>query len=143
MKKAAFAIALLVGGAAFAQTGTYTAATTDSAASTAYEGDGVTTAAYETEGTTTSLAGTMPISGSPVVQPSNSSPERDARGIAVISDPATVPAGWNGVAGSAEGGPLLDPVTGEPMADTQAYPACTASVTDHCLQTYEKGRRAR
>jgi hypothetical protein len=37
------------------------------------------------------------------------------------------------------GGPELDSA-GEPaVADT--YPACTATVTDNCLQTYEKGRK--
>ena len=50
------------------------------------------------------------------------------------------PPGWNGTAaGSAMGGPELDAVTGEPAAP-ETYPACTATVTDNCLQTYEKGR---
>jgi hypothetical protein len=86
-------------------------------------------------------ATTTPASG-PVVQPSNAAPERDARGIAVISDPAAVPTGWNGVTGTSMGGPLVDPATGEtasPAADA-SYPACTASVTDNCVQTYERGR---
>lgn len=125
MKTAAFAMALLMSGAAFAQT---------DGGATAYAGDGSATAAWETE------AGAA--AGEAVVQPGNASPERDARGIAVISAPATVPAGWNGVAGTAMGGPLLDPATGEPIADSgPSYPACTATVTDHCLQAYEQGRR--
>jgi hypothetical protein len=37
------------------------------------------------------------------------------------------------------GGPELDPATGEARAP-ELYPACTATVTDKCLQTYERGR---
>ena len=136
MKTVAFALALMIGGAAFAQ-------------SPAYDGDGLATAFEQDSG------GTMPADVQPgvtlatavnatdaVVQPSNANPERDARGIPVISASAVVPAGWNGVVGAGEamGGPLLDPATGEPMADTNSYPACTRTVTDHCLQTYERHR---
>jgi hypothetical protein len=143
MKTAAFAFALLLGSAAFAQT---------DMDATAYDGDGIATAAYETDGGAATAAYTAPGSdtvlasndvaaGATIVQPGNSNPERDARGIAVISDPATVPAGWNGTAaGAAMGGPELDAVTGEPVA-ADTYPACTASVTDNCLQTYERQRR--
>jgi hypothetical protein len=140
MKITALTIALLLGGTALAQT--------DSAAgSMAYDGDGAVTAAYETDGITTEPtmatdATSVTASTGAVVTPSNANPERDARGIAVLSDPATVPAGWNGTpAGDAMGGPELDPVTGEPVA-ADTYPACTATVTDNCLQTYEKGRKA-
>jgi hypothetical protein len=135
MKTAALTIALLMGGAAFAQ------------ADTAYDGDGAATAAYETDGAQGAAgAGTTlasnDIAAGQIVQPSNASPERDARGIPVISDPAVAPAGWNGIAaGTAMGGPELDPATGEPAA-AQTYPACTATVTDNCLQTYERGRHA-
>jgi hypothetical protein len=73
---------------------------------------------------------TAPASGT-VVQPSNADPEHDARGIAVISDPAFVPPGYNGVAGGAMGGPSEG--TGE------SYPACTRAVTDNCIQLYERG----
>jgi hypothetical protein len=134
MRIAALTIALLLGGAAFAQT--------DSTTGTmAYDGDGMATAAYETDGTTAAASGALAAAGQ-IVQPGNSNPERDARGIAVISAAADVPAGWNGTpAGSAMGGPLLDPVTGEPVAP-ETYPACTATVTDNCLQTYERGRKA-
>jgi hypothetical protein len=130
MKIAAFTVAFLLGGAAFAQT--------DEFVLTAYEGDGIATTAWETEGLAISGAAAT---GSEMVAPSNSNPERDARGIAVISDPATVPAGWNGTAGSAMGGPEIDPVTGEPVAEQEIYPACTATVTDNCVQTYERGRK--
>jgi hypothetical protein len=136
MKAAAFTIALLMSGAAFAQT--YDPAT-------AYEGDGVITMPWETEGQIDSIAtptgAELAATGASLVLPGNASPERDARGIAVISDPAVVPAGWNGTeAGSAMGGPELDAATGEPVA-LDSYPACTATVTDNCLQTYERGRK--
>ena len=76
-----------------------------------------------------------------VVQPSNAAPERDARGIAVISAPAVVPIGYNGTTGEAMGGPLLDPTTGQAVDTSTTMKPCTRSVTDHCLQTYERGRR--
>lgn len=146
MKTALFALALLTGGAALAQIDV-------TAESTAYEGDGTFTTAFETEGgsggawvdptlTATELAslGTAAPTGA-VVAPSNADPERDARGIPVISAAAVVPAGWNGTpAGAAMGGPELDAVTGEAIAP-DSYPACTATVTDKCLQTYERGRK--
>jgi hypothetical protein len=148
MKIAGLAIALTMSGAAFAQIDVV-------AEPQAYEGDGAFSSAFETEGgsggayvdptlTATELAslGSAPTAAvGPVVQPSNADPERDARGIAVISAAATVPAGWNGTsAGAAMGGPELDPATGEAVA-ARGYPACTATVTDRCVQTYEKGRR--
>jgi hypothetical protein len=136
MKTTAFALALLLGGAALAQTA--------DPAATAYEGDGQATLAWETEGATpgamTTPAADMPAAfAARVVQPDNAAPERDARGIAVISAAAVAPAGWNGIPAAATGGPELDPATGEAAAES--YPACTASVTDKCLQTYERGRR--
>ena len=111
MRIAAFAVALLMSGAAVAQT-THTGQHTGA---------------------------TMPASGA-LVQPSNANPERDARGIAVISDPALVPAGWNGTAGTAVGGPMVDPATGATMGAEASHPPCTASRTDNCVQTYERGR---
>jgi hypothetical protein len=139
MKNFAFAVALLAGSAAFAQVDV-------AAEPAAYEGDGAATAAFETEGASASYAPAALTTADSstatrqIVEPSNSDPERDARGIAVISAAALVPAGWNGTAaGAAMGGPELDAVTGEAIAP-DAYPACTASVTDKCLQTYERGR---
>ena len=139
MKTTAFALAALLAGAAFAQPGTW-------GDPTAYAGDGLATAAWETDASSPlgeALASSAPAASAAgaVVQPSNADPERDARGIAVISAAAVVPAGWNGTAaGAAMGGPELDPATGEPAA-ARDYPACTASVTDKCVQTYERGRR--
>lgn len=136
MKTTAFAIALLIGTAATAQAA--------DPAATAYEGDGQSTLAWETEGApagaTTARADELAATSAQLVAPSNSNPERDARGIAVISAPAEAPAGWNGVPAGAVGGPELDPATGE-AAGAASYPACTATVTDRCLQTYERRRR--
>jgi len=125
MKSVLFAIALMASGTAIAQT--YPDTTLDTAA------PADTTMTADTTFATTATAGQ-------VVQPSNADPEHDARGIAVISDPATVPAGFNGTAAGAVGGPLIDPATGAEGEDS--YPACTATITDNCLQTYERGRSA-
>jgi hypothetical protein len=46
-----------------------------------------------------------------------------------------VPIGWNGTSGTAMGGPL--------EAADDSYPACSATITDNCLQTYERGRSPR
>jgi len=110
MKSVLFATAILFAGAAAAQTTTYPTTTT----------------------TTTAT--------SQVAQPSNASPELDARGIPVISDPATVPAGFNAPPGL--GGPMVDASSPPaPQPATETYPACSRTVTDNCVQTYERGRR--
>ena len=161
MKTTALAIALLMSGAAIAQTTTSSTTTVqpdvDVDADIGVQPDGdldvdadldvdnetVTTTQTTSAHTahSTSLSTTSFAAAGSVVQPSNANPERDARGIAVISDAATVPAGWNGTAATGMGGPLVDPVSGETVADGQSYPACTATITDNCLQTYEVGRR--
>jgi hypothetical protein len=162
MKTTALAIALLMSGAAIAQTTTYTTTTTqpelDVDADVDVQPDGDldvdadvdvdkevvttthTTTTHDTGMPSTSMPTTLASSGV-VVQPSNANPERDARGIAVISDPATVPAGWNGTVNTGTGGPLVDPVSGEADGNDDSYPACSRTVTDNCLQTYEVGRR--
>ena len=120
MRTVAFAIALLMGGTAMAQDYSSQPATTD----------------QTPMATTTVSTGT-------VVEPSNVNPRRDERGIPVISMAAVVPAGWNGTPSTdtGMGGPLVDPNTGQPVSDTASYPACTRSVTDKCVQTYERHRR--
>ena len=167
MKTTAFAIALLLSGAAIAQTtettvtevpdvdldvgvqpdgdldvdadvGTNTKVTTTNV-------DGTTTTTTldddATMDTTHTMASMTPASGA-VVAPSNADPEHDARGIAVISAAAVVPAGFNGVTGTAVGGPLVDPATGVTVDTTAtSYPACTATITDNCVQTYERQGR--
>jgi hypothetical protein len=175
MRTAAFAIALLLSGAAFAQTTTTTQPDVDVDAHVGTQPDGdpdvdldvdvgsktkttapnadgtvVTTSTSTTDGASdgTMATGTMTVATNvtppmnPVVQPSNANPEHDARGIAVISDPAVVPAGFNGTTGTGVGGPMVDPVTGATVTGAEAsHPACTRTVTDNCVQTYERGRR--
>jgi hypothetical protein len=121
MKSFLFAAALLTSTAAIAQT--------DAAADPA-----ATTQAAE------------PVAASPTgmtVAPRNAAPERDGRGIAVISDAATAPPGFNNPPGTnGMGGPVADP--SQPPAQQPAdasYQACSRTVTDNCVQTYE--RRAR
>ena len=86
---------------------------------------------------------TAPSSGQ-IVAPGNTAPEHDARGIAVISDAALAPPGFNQAPGipSAMGGPFveapLNALATQPATET--YPACTATVTDNCVQAYERGR---
>ena len=109
MKTAIFAAALLLGGAAIAQT------TTDAA--------------------------TQP---APMTAPANTAPERDARGIPVVSDPAEVPAGAN-QAQTIPPGAVFTPNPNQaqvfaPRPATEDYPACSRTVTDNCVQTYERGR---
>lgn len=87
----------------------------------------------------TTLAANTASTGA-VVQPSNANPRRDARGVRVISAPAMVPGGYNGTQSTGMGGPMVDPNTGQAVSDTGSARACTRTVTDHCLQTYERHR---
>ena len=125
MKTAIIAIALLSGSAALAQT--------DVAAPPEHS---------------VTMTTASPVSTGQISPPSNAAPERDARNIVVISDAAVVPAGFNGTPAplNGMGGPLVDPAdtvaVGEPATTPDAsYPACTRTVTDNCVQTYERGRR--
>ena len=119
MKTFLFAAALLAGSAALAQ-------------------DDMTTMPDDTKPVVTDTYA-APSALPAIQQPSNANPEHDARGIAVISDPAVIPAGYNGTVATGVGGPLVDPATGKVAAD-DSYLACTSEVTDNCLQTYERGR---
>ena len=115
--------------------------TTTSTSTANAPGDMPNTTTAEPAGTMT-VASAMPAASGQVVAPSNANPEHDARGIAVISDPAVVPAGFNGTTGTAVGGPMVDPATGATMTGADAsHPACTRTVTDNCVQTYERGRK--
>src|SRR3546814_14195611 len=92
----------------------------------------------QTDTTTTTMAPTqtpvttsMAPASAAVVAPGNDDPEHDARGIAVLSAPAVVPAGWNRIPGPAAGGPLLDPQPGETVAAVDAsQPPRPAEGTD-------------
>ncbi len=91
---------------------------------------GMTNDIYST-GTTTSVT---TASADRVQEPGNANPERDARGIAVISAAAFIPPGYNGIpSGPAMGGPL--------EGSEDGYPACSATMTDNCIQLYERGVR--
>jgi hypothetical protein len=112
MKLALLAATLMLGSAAIAQA-------QDSSMSTT------------TTSTTTTTPGTT-------VAPSNAAPERDARGIAVISDAATAPPGWNSM--PAVGGTGASPsAPAQPEGSAGPLPPCSKKVTDHCTQTYERG----
>lgn len=111
MKSLIFAAALMLGGAAMAQ-----------------------------DTTTTTTTSTSPMATGTVQAPSNAAPERDARGIAVISAEAAAPAGYNQPAQTGPAGTLTpaQPVTS--MGSAGDLPPCTRKVTDHCTQTYERHR---
>ena len=74
------------------------------------------------------------------VAPDNSAPERDARGIAVISAPATAPAGYNQRAQTVPAGTPAPTVSAPTPTASGPLPPCTRTVTDRCTQTYERGR---
>jgi hypothetical protein len=85
------------------------------------------------------FAGTA-IAQTNTVPPSNSAPARDARGIAVVSSPAVAPAGWNVPYGSgAPTAPASQPAPS--MGAATDLPPCSRTVTDRCVQTYERGAR--
>jgi hypothetical protein len=95
--------------------------------------------AQDTTGTTTT---TTAATGT-VQAPGNAAPERDARGIAVISAEAAAPAGYNQPAQTGPAGTITpnQPVTS--MGAAGDLPPCSRKVTDHCTQTYERGRAPR
>lgn len=151
MKSALFAVALLMGGAAIAQT--YPPATepdpaatnvaTTSQATTVPNAMAGQSDATPPTGMTVQTEAAAPPSGM-IVQPGNGAPERDARGVAVVSDPATAPAGFNQAPGipAAVGGPFVEPAANALATQpaTETYPACSRTVTDNCVQAYERGR---
>lgn len=127
MKTFLFAAALLTGTAALAQT--------DPAPATQPPAEA-----------TTMAPATAPVAASPTgqtVAPGNTAPRQDARGIAVISDAATAPAGFNNPPGTnGMGGPVADPSQPPPQQPADAsYPTCSRTVTDNCVQAHERGRR--
>ncbi len=73
------------------------------------------------------------------VAPGNTAVERDARGIPVISAPATAPAGWNQTPGT--GTPAPAGQAAASMGAAGDLPPCSRTVTDRCVQTYERGAR--
>lgn len=154
MRTIFFAAAIALGGAAFAQTtdpnaadppaGTETATdeqtTTDAQTTTTDVQATTTTTGVTTSATGQAMSTTTMTTGSGMVAPGNAAPERDARGIPVVSDPAMVPPGVNAAPGMA--GAVANPAAAfatQPSTDT--YPACSRTVTDNCVQAYERGRK--
>ena len=94
--------------------------------------------AQKTDTTTPADAATAPMS-----IPDNSAPRPDNNGTPVISAPAIAPPGFNQAPGmNGVGGPYVDP--SQPPAPQPAigdYPPCSRTVTDHCIQNYERGVR--
>jgi hypothetical protein len=91
------------------------------------------------------VAQTTSSTGGQTVAPGNNAPERDARGIPVVSDPATAPAGTNQPV-SAPAGAQIVPSPNQAAAfatqpSTKEYPVCSRTVTDGCVQSYERRRR--
>jgi len=88
--------------------------------------------------TTDDTAATTATAGQ-TVAPGNTSPETDARGIPVISAPATAPAGYNQPVQTDPGAmAMTDP--SPPTTSAGPLPPCTRTLTDRCTQTYERGR---
>jgi hypothetical protein len=77
------------------------------------------------------------------VAPGNAAPERDARGIPVVSDPAVAPAGTNQPVVVPPGAQLVaNPNQAAAFAtqpSTGEKPPCSRTITDNCTQTYEVG----
>jgi cytoskeletal protein RodZ len=89
---------------------------------------------------TTDMTTSAVPAGGQAVAPDNSAPERDARGIAVISAPATAPAGYNMGAQTVAAGTAPPAVAAPTPTASGPLPPCTRTVTDRCTQTYERGR---
>ncbi|HEX8655853.1 MAG TPA: hypothetical protein VF693_11605 [Allosphingosinicella sp.] len=140
MKTVLFGAALLLGTAAIAQPPADD--TTDDTTMTTTSTTDTTTEMSQPASTTTTTNTTMPAtgtsSGGGTVAPGNTNPETDARGIPVISAPAVAPQGWNGNGPPAPaGGPAPS------MGAATDLPPCSRTVTDRCVQTYERGRAPR
>ena len=153
MRTILFATALMLGTAAVAQdTGTTTTTETEEQAGAEAQDTGQTGTTRTTTDTGSATTGSTMQSdtsaqGGSTVSPGNSNPERDARGIPVVSAPATAPAGANQMMSAPAGARMVPapnqsavfttrPATGE-------YPVCSRTVTDGCVQNYEGRGRAR
>lgn len=84
----------------------------------------------------------QPTGGGGTVAPSNQNPETDARGIKVLSDAAMAPSGANQAAPS--GGPVVpapnQAAVFQAQPSSKEYPTCSRTMTDGCVQSYERGR---
>ena len=85
--------------------------------------------------------------GTAVAQPqtTTTAPERDARGIPVVSEQPNVPAGVNQTVSAPAGATLTYSTDTSAFAarpSTATYPPCERGQTDRCTQTYEGTRGA-
>lgn len=104
-----------------------------------------TAAVAQTQPATPPAGAAAPAGGTPVAA-GNQAPERDARGIPVVSEQATAPAGANQPFSVPQGAqvvlnPQAQVFTPQPAAGEM--PPCSRTVTDRCTQTYERGRAPR
>jgi hypothetical protein len=139
MKKLVFAAALMLGTAAIAQD-----ATQDDTDTTTQTEPAPPPAPAPAPAPTMAA----PPAGPPqTVAPGNQAPERDARGIAVVSDAAQAPSGTNQPVSAPPGAQVVASSNQQAAFQTQPaakeYPPCTKEVTDGCVQTYERGRGPR
>ena len=85
--------------------------------------------------------------GTAAMAQTDAAPERDARGIPVVSAPASAPAGANQMTPVPPGAQVTANPNQAAVFQTQPaakdYPPCTKEVTDGCVQTYERGRAPR
>lgn len=136
MKTIVFAAALLVGTAAVAQGQAQDDTTADTTTQAAQAPAPAPAPAPATEAPAAAPTQT--------VAPGNQAPERDARGIAVVSDPAQAPAGANQPVSAPPGAQVVISSNQQAAFQTQPaakeYPPCTKDVTDGCVQSYERGR---
>jgi hypothetical protein len=141
MKPILFAAALMLGGAALAQTTDDTTADADTATeadTTAADTQATTTTSTTTS--TTATTSTMSQGTGMTVAPGNTAPERDARGIAVVSEAAVAPPGYNEPARTVPAGTAMPTATPPATSSAGPLPPCSRTVTDRCTQTYERGR---
>ena len=143
MKKLVFAAALMLGTAAVAQDATQDDMTTDTTTQT----EPVPAPAPAPGPAPAPTMTAQPTGPAQTVAPGNQAPERDARGIPVVSDPAQAPSGTNQPVSAPPGAQVVASSNQQAAFQTQAatkeYPPCTKEVTDGCVQTYERGRRPR
>lgn len=136
MRKILFAAALSVSSIAFAQATTQPPTTTEPTTTT-------------TTNTTDDAADdTAQPSGQTVNDPSQATgPQGVTQQGTVPQGQATAPAGTNmGVQGQTGTGMAAQPMAGQqaaftPRPATTEYPPCSRTVTDNCIQTYERGVR--
>jgi hypothetical protein len=148
MKLVLFAAVLSVSGIAFAQSTTAQDTNTTATQGTAGTQDTSATPDAAAQGTTgaqdTATQGTAQPSGQTVDDPSQSTgPQGVTQQGTDPSGQAAAPAGTNQMpAGSGMAAPAADQQAAfTPRPAAGEYPPCSRTVTDSCVQTYERGTR--